>query len=90
MKRESKNIGGYYQDMTNNQSTSSKNLEGRLTLAIDVGTTATKVLLPSDDSSWQLHFWPSEEGLWNNLRKWLGNRGEKIDRVGIKLHMDLR
>ena len=86
MKRESKNIGGYYQDMTKNQSTSSKKLEGRLTLGIDVGTTATKVLLLSDDSSWQLHSWPSEEGLWNNLRKWLGNRGEKIDRVGITAH----
>ena len=60
-------------------------LEG-LTLGIDVGTSATKVLLLKPDSTWEMQVWPSSEGLWENLRNWLGDRGQQIDRVGITTH----
>ena len=58
----------------------------RLTLGIDVGTSATKVLLLKSDSSWEMHVWPSSEDLWSNLREWLGNRGQHIERLGITTH----
>ena len=61
-------------------------MSGRLTLGIDVGTSATKVLLLKSDSAWEMHVWPSSEGLWKNLREWLGNRGQEIERVGITTH----
>ena len=58
----------------------------RLTLGIDVGTSATKVLLLHQDSTWEMESWPSSEGLWTNLQKWLGERGKQIERVGITTH----
>ncbi len=61
-------------------------MQGRLTLGIDVGTSATKVLLLEPDSTWEIQVWPSSENLWINLRDWLGNRGQRIDRVGITAH----
>ena len=73
-------------DFTKNRVVSQKNQENRLTLGIDVGTTATKALLLANDSTWELNSWSSGDGLWNNLRNWLGNRGESIDRVGITAH----
>ena len=57
-----------------------------MTLGIDVGTSATKVLLLQSDGEWEMESWPSSEGVWNNLRNWLGKRGEMIDRVGITGH----
>ncbi|HJM86780.1 MAG TPA: hypothetical protein QF433_01035, partial [Candidatus Thalassarchaeaceae archaeon] len=54
-----------------------------LTLGIDVGTSATKVLLLRRDGQWEMASWPSSEGVWNNLRDWLGSNGKKVDRVGI-------
>ncbi len=57
-----------------------------LTLGIDVGTTATKALLLSEDSSWELHSWPSEEDMWTKLRNWLSKKECQIDRVGITTH----
>ena len=56
------------------------------TLGIDVGTSATKVLLLHPDSTWEMGVWPTSEGLWGNLRNWLVNKGEMIDRVGITAH----
>ena len=56
------------------------------TLGIDVGTSATKVLLLKTDSTWEMDVWPSTEGLWEPLRNWLGNRGQYITRVGITTH----
>jgi len=61
-------------------------MQGRLTLGIDVGTSATKVLLLEPDSTWEIQVWPSSENLWINLRDWLGNRGQRIDRGGITAH----
>ena len=61
-------------------------MQDRLTLGIDVGTSATKVLLLKPDSTWEMQVWPSSEGLWDNLRNWLGDRGQDIDRVGITTH----
>ena len=57
-----------------------------LTLGIDVGTSATKVLLLRRDGQWEMASWPSSEGVWNNLRDWLGSNGKKVDRVGITGH----
>ena len=57
-----------------------------LTLGIDVGTSATKVLLLRSDGQWDMDCWPSSEGVWNNLRAWLGSNGEMVDRVGITGH----
>ena len=37
-----------------------------LTLGIDVGTSATKVLLLRRDGQWEMASWPSSEGVWNN------------------------
>ena len=61
-------------------------MQDRLTLGIDVGTSATKVLLLKPDSTWEMQVWPSSERLWVNLRDWLGVRGQQIDRVGITAH----
>ncbi len=61
-------------------------MQDRLTLGIDVGTSATKVLLLKSDSTWEMHVWPSSEDLWGNLREWLGSRGLRIERVGITTH----
>ena len=58
-----------------------------LTLGIDVGTTYTKSLLLYPNGNWEMHHWPTSEGVWENLREWLGLRGEKVDRVGIKGHV---
>ena len=57
-----------------------------LTLGVDIGTTSTKVLLLKSDSTWEMTAWPSNEGLWNKLRNWLGERGKNITRVGITAH----
>ncbi|MDP6099027.1 MAG: hypothetical protein QF566_02495 [Candidatus Thalassarchaeaceae archaeon] len=57
-----------------------------LTLGIDVGTSATKVILLRPDGQWDMDCWPSSEGVWNNLRAWLGSNGEMVDRVGITGH----
>ena len=72
------------------------------TLGIDVGTSATKVLLLRPDGQWEMHSWPSSEGVWDNLREWLDSppdlpggspgdktrfrRGELIGKVGITGH----
>ncbi len=56
------------------------------TLGIDVGTSATKVLLLKSDSTWEMEVWSSTEGLWEPLRNWLGHRGQCISRVGITTH----
>ena len=61
-------------------------MPGGQTLGIDVGTTATKALLLNADSSWEMHEWPSKEGLWQNLRAWLETKGTQIERVGITAH----
>ena len=61
-------------------------MSGNLTLGIDVGTSATKVLLLKENLSWEMHAWPSTEDLWGNLRQWLNNRGQNITRVGITTH----
>ncbi|MDP6379661.1 MAG: hypothetical protein QF885_08435, partial [Candidatus Thalassarchaeaceae archaeon] len=57
-----------------------------LTLGIDVGTSATKVLLLRSNGQWDMDSWPSSEGVWDNLRAWLGSNGEMVDRVGITGH----
>ena len=58
-----------------------------LTLGIDVGTSATKVLLLHADGQWEMHSWPSSEDIWGNLQDWLANgKGERITRVGITGH----
>ena len=57
-----------------------------LTLGIDVGTSATKVLLLQSDGQWEMHAWPSSEGVWDNLRQWLAERGGSVERVGITGH----
>ncbi|MDP6741835.1 MAG: hypothetical protein QF807_03935 [Candidatus Thalassarchaeaceae archaeon] len=57
-----------------------------LTLGIDVGTSATKVLLLRSDGQWDMASWPSSEGVWDNLRAWLGSNAEMVDRVGITGH----
>ncbi len=56
------------------------------TLGIDVGTSATKVLLLSPDSTWEMGVWPTSEGLWENLRNWLGDKGKLVNCVGITTH----
>jgi len=65
------------------------------TLGIDVGTTATKVILLKPTGEWEMDSWPSEEGVWENLRTWLDGLGEivgseglgrEISRVGITGH----
>ena len=61
-------------------------MSGGLTLGIDVGTSATKVLLLESDSTWEMGVWPSSEELWGNLRNWLANSEKKITRVGITTH----
>ena len=61
-------------------------MRGSLTLGIDVGTSATKVLLLHPDGTWEMNSWASSEGVWDNLRTWLGKKGELIDRVGITGH----
>tara|TARA_X000001036_G_scaffold50129_1_gene40030 strand:+ start:774 stop:2780 length:2007 start_codon:yes stop_codon:yes gene_type:complete len=57
-----------------------------LTLGVDIGTSATKVLLLKSDSTWEMGTWPTSEGLWNQLRNWLGERGNSVSRVGITAH----
>ncbi len=57
-----------------------------LTLGIDVGTSATKVLLLNNQSEWEMHSWPSSENLWSNLKNWLSEKRGKIVRVGITGH----
>jgi len=61
-------------------------MSGSFTLGIDVGTSATKVLLLSPDSTWEMGVWPTPEGLWENLRNWLGEKGKRVGRVGITTH----
>ena len=61
-------------------------MPGGQTLGIDVGSTSTKALLLNTDSSWDMHEWPSKEGLWTNLRAWLEKMETKIERVGITAH----
>ncbi|MEE2812721.1 MAG: hypothetical protein VX627_06860 [Candidatus Thermoplasmatota archaeon] len=56
------------------------------TLGIDVGTSSTKVILLNEESEWDMHVWPSSEGVWNNLKQWLDGRTENIIRVGITGH----
>ena len=69
-----------------NQHVLGQDMSDSLTLGIDVGTSATKVLLLQSDSTWEMGVWPSSEGLWDNLQNWLGNRGQQITRVGITTH----
>ncbi|MEE3082666.1 MAG: hypothetical protein VX320_01075 [Candidatus Thermoplasmatota archaeon] len=59
---------------------------GALTLGIDVGTSATKVLLIDTQSEWEMHSWPSSENLWSNLKQWLSGKKGHIVRVGITGH----
>ncbi len=61
-------------------------MEEPLTLGIDVGTSATKVLLLQPDGQWEMHSWSSAEGVWDNLREWLAERGQLVVRVGITGH----
>ena len=61
-------------------------MPGGQTLGIDVGSTAIKVLLLNTDSSWEMHQWSSQEGLWPNLRAWLESKDTQIERVGITAH----
>ena len=61
-------------------------MPGGQTLGIDVGSTSTKALLLNTDSSWDMHEWPSKEGLWTNLRAWLETKEGNIERVGITAH----
>ncbi len=61
-------------------------MPGGQTLGIDVGSTAIKVLLLNTDTSWEMHQWPSCEGLWPNLRAWLDGKETRIERVGITAH----
>ena len=69
-----------------NATSNSHFMSGPLTLGIDVGTSATKALLLQSDGEWEMESWPSSEGVWDNLRKWLGKRGGMIGRVGITGH----
>ena len=59
---------------------------GGQTLGIDVGSTATKVVLLNTDSSWEMHEWPSKDDLWSNLQTWLQSKETQITRVGITAH----
>ena len=59
---------------------------GGQTLGIDVGSTATKVVLLNTDSSWEMHEWSSKDDLWSNLRTWLQSKDTQITRVGITAH----
>ena len=59
---------------------------GGQTLGIDVGSTATKVVLLNTDSSWEMHEWSSKDDLWSNLRTWLQSKETQITRVGITAH----
>ena len=61
-------------------------MPGGQTLGIDVGSTATKVVLLNADATWEMHEWPSEEELWPNLRAWLETKVTEIERVGITAH----
>ncbi len=61
-------------------------MSGSFTLGVDIGTSATKVLLLSPDSTWEMGVWPTPEGLWENLRNWLGEKGKRVGRVGITAH----
>ena len=65
---------------------SSLRMRSPLTLGIDVGTSATKVLLLNNAGKWDMESWPTSEAVWGNLRKWLGERGESVTRVGITGH----
>jgi mannitol-1-phosphate 5-dehydrogenase len=65
---------------------SSARMRSPLTLGIDVGTSATKVLLLNNVGKWDMESWPTDEGVWRNLREWLGERGETVTRVGITGH----
>ena len=61
-------------------------MKGPFTLGIDVGTSATKVLLLDDSGEWEMDSWPTSEGIWDNLQHWLSERGESVVRVGITGH----
>ena len=61
-------------------------MKGPYTLGIDVGTSATKVLLLDNCGEWDIGSWPTSEGLWNNLQHWLSGRGESVVRVGVTGH----
>jgi len=61
-------------------------MKGPFTLGIDVGTSATKVLLLDNSSEWVMDSWPTSESLWDNLLHWLDGRGESVVRVGITGH----
>ncbi|PXY77939.1 MAG: hypothetical protein CXX81_10455, partial [Methanobacteriota archaeon] len=61
-------------------------MKGPYTLGIDVGTSATKVLLLDNSGEWEMGSWPTSEGLWDNLQHWLSRRGESVVRVGITGH----
>jgi activator of 2-hydroxyglutaryl-CoA dehydratase len=50
-------------------------MKGPYTLGIDVGTSATKVLLLDNSDDWEMGSWPTLEGLWDNLHDWLSGRG---------------
>lgn len=61
-------------------------MKGSFTLGIDVGTSATKVLLLDNSNEWKMDSWPTSESLWDNLLHWLDGRGESVVRVGITGH----
>ncbi len=61
-------------------------MKGPLTLGIDVGTSATKVLLLDNSNEWVMDSWPTSGSLWDNLLHWLDGRGKSIVRVGITGH----
>jgi mannitol-1-phosphate 5-dehydrogenase len=60
-------------------------------LGIDVGTSATKVILLAESGKWKMHSWPSSDGVWSNLKVWLNAMlkdcvNSAITRVGITGH----
>jgi mannitol-1-phosphate 5-dehydrogenase len=61
-------------------------MKGPYTLGIDVGTSATKVLLLDNYGEWEMGSWPTSEGVWPNLKEWLNGRGDSVVRAGITGH----
>ena len=79
-------MAGQCRELAMNRHDLGQDMSDSLTLGIDVGTSATKVLLLKSDSTWEMGFWPTSDGLWNPLRNWLRDKGGEITRVGITAH----